>query len=45
VFEKDGLLPFGDRSQIREQEIEKSGDEDALVCVADEKQGRGVILR
>ncbi len=44
TFAKDGFLHFGVRRQIREQKIEESGENDGLVCVADEKQGCGVIL-
>jgi hypothetical protein len=45
AFAKDGFLHFGIRGQIREQKIEESGEDDGLVCVADEKQGCSVILR
>lgn len=45
AFAKDGLLHFAVQGQIREQQIKERGEEDGLICVADEKQGRGVILR
>jgi hypothetical protein len=44
-FAKDDLLHFGIRGQIHEQEIKEGREDDALVCVAYEKQGRGVILK
>jgi hypothetical protein len=44
AFAKDGFLHLGIRGQIREQKIEESGEDNGLICVADEKQGCGVIL-